>query len=50
MELVAGWVVEAPAEDRAPRHGLTLALLAISFGLMALPPAVGILVLFGVVS
>jgi hypothetical protein len=50
MELVAGWVVDTPAEDRAPRHGLTLALLAISLGLMALPAAVGLLVLLGFIS
>ena len=50
MELVAGWVVDTPAEDRAPRHGLTLALLAVCLGLMALPPAMGILVLLGAAS
>jgi hypothetical protein len=50
MELVAGWVVDSEAEDRTPRHAPTLAVLAISLGLMALPPVVGILVLLGVVS
>jgi hypothetical protein len=52
--VVSDWVGEedaaAAADAHAPHHGLTLAVLAASLGLMWLPPALSLLILLGVIS
>ena len=40
----------ATRAEQRPRPGATLAVLAMSLGLFALPPSIAILILLGVVS
>ena len=51
MELVTRWVAEegSEAEEGSPGRLTVLAVLLASLGLTALPPAVGLLILFGLI-
>jgi len=53
MDLVANWVRDEEsgvAHGRSGREFATLGLLALSLGLVALPPVVAVLALLGLIS